>query len=93
MCDTESSFLGMVVAILEAASLVCTMRPTNSSPNDSLGTSLEAARLPLCAVRDTHSSFLGMVVAILEATTFDHCSMRDTHSSLNDLIGTFLMAA
>ena len=69
------------------------MRPTNSSCNTLVGTSLMAASFHPCAMHDTNSSFPGLVGTSLMAASFLSCVVRDTDPSVCNSICTRLMAA
>jgi hypothetical protein len=71
------------------------MRPTHSSFDGTIVTSLEAALFTrhFCAMCDTDSSLNNLFGTSLEAASFHLCAMRDANSTLLDLIVTSLEAA
>ena len=91
MSITNSSFLGMVVAILEATTFDhCSVCDTNASYNNTIVTSLESASFTchLSSMRDTNSSLLCTLGASLVAASFNFCAMCDANSSCIGSIGT-----
>jgi hypothetical protein len=100
MPATDSSLLSLLGTPLEVTSFLrtATMRDTNSSFLDYIGTSLMAALLTRrhrCAVRDTHSTLHDLVGTSLEGANIDIflCSMCFTNSSARGFIDTSVKAA
>jgi len=69
------------------------MRDTNSPLLRLIGTPLEAARLPLCAMRDTDSSLNNLIGTPRMSASFLLSAVSDTNSKFLYSLGTSLEAA
>jgi hypothetical protein len=98
MSNTYSSLLRIVGTSLKAASIhvdhcVCTVRPTNSTLHNLIGTTVVATSLPLGAMRNTNSSLNDTICTTFEVASLHLRAMRDTNSSFDGTIVTSFKTA